>query len=84
MSSYVVGNTVENNRYHFESLTLRFNGVPTVKQAVYAAKTFVIGCSVKPDFNNPLFEVHMVPDNELTKVQFYPNVRNTIKTTNRR
>lgn len=78
MISNVVGNTVENNKYYLDSLTLRFNGVPTVKQAIYAAKAFVFGCSVKPDFDHPLFEVHMVPDNGFTKVQFYPNVRNTV------
>ena len=81
MNSYVVGNSVDSNKYHLESLTLKFQGAPTVKQAVHAAKMLSQGCSVKPDFDSPFFEVHMVPDGGLTKVQFYPNVRNTIRAT---
>jgi len=81
MNSYVVSNSVENNRYHLGSLTLRFHGAPTVRQAIYAAKMLSLGCGLKPDFDNPVFEVHMIPENGLTKVQFYPNVSNKIKVT---
>lgn len=81
MSCYVVSNSVENNKYHLESLTVKFCGAPTVKQAIHAAKMLSSGCSVKPDFDNQDLEVHMVPENGLTKVQFYPNVKNTVKTT---
>jgi hypothetical protein len=84
MNSLVVSNTVENSKYHLESMTLRFQGAPTVRQAVWAAKSLSLGCSVKPDFDNPNLEVHMTPEGGLTKVQFYPNVKNTIRTTNLR
>ena len=81
MSSRVVSNSVENNKYHIKSLTLKFLGAPTVKQAIHVAKVLSLASGFKPDFDSPLFEVHMVPEDGLTKVQFHPNVKKTIKTT---
>lgn len=84
MNCIVTGLSVENNKYHLESMTLRFAGAPTVKQAVAVAKHYSKGVSIKPDFANPNFEVHMAPDGDNVKVQFFPCVKNLVKTTNRR
>lgn len=84
MDCIIVGVTVENNKYQMESMTLRFAGHPTVRQAVATAKQYQLGCSFKPDYDHPNFEVHMRADGENTLVQFYPNVRAGVKTTTRR
>ncbi len=79
----VVSSNVESSKYHIDSMTLRFCGVPTVKQVLIVAKKYAMSCSVKPDFNSRHFEIHMVADGLYTKVQFYPCVSNAVKTISR-
>jgi len=81
MNCTIVSSTIEDNKYYIQSITLRFIGAPTVKQVLATAKHYSMGGGLKPDFDNPNFEIHMTPDGEYTKVQFYPCISTNIKTT---
>jgi len=78
MNCVVNGITVERNKYYLDSMTLIFDGVPTSKQALIAAKKYAMGCAVKPDFNNKSLEIHLIPSGRQCKVQFYPCVKNAV------
>lgn len=79
MSTRIVRNSIEKNKYNVNSMTLHFFGRPTIKQVLLAAKSYALGCSVKPDFANPNLEVHFGTDGDFVRVQFSPNVSNTIR-----